>query len=50
LEELRKLAARAGLKCLALNQMVYARQEKEASEKLEREVGVAKEKPEEGSC
>ncbi|KAK2429176.1 hypothetical protein QL285_027636 [Trifolium repens] len=43
LEELRKLAVRTGLKCLALNQMVYARQEKEASEKLEREVSVAKE-------
>jgi hypothetical protein len=43
LEELRKLAVGTGLKCLALNQMVYARQEKEASEKLEREVGVAKE-------
>jgi chromosome segregation ATPase len=39
LEELRKLAAGTGLKCLALNH----RQEKEASEKLEREVGVAKE-------
>jgi hypothetical protein len=43
LEELRKLAAGTGLKCFALNQMVYSRQEKEASEKLEREVGVAKE-------
>jgi hypothetical protein len=43
LEELRKLAAGTGLKCVALNQMVYVRQEKEASEKLEREVGVAKE-------
>jgi hypothetical protein len=43
LEELRKLAAGTGLKCLALNQMVYSRQEKEASEKLEREVGIAKE-------
>jgi hypothetical protein len=28
LEELRKLAVGTGLKCLALNQMVYARQEK----------------------
>jgi hypothetical protein len=43
LEELRKLAVGTGLKCVALNQMVYVRQEKEASEKLEREVGVAKE-------
>jgi hypothetical protein len=43
LEELRKLAVRTGLKCLALNQMVYARQEKEASEKLDREVCAAKE-------
>jgi chromosome segregation ATPase len=43
LEELRKLAVGTVLKCLALNQMVYARQEKEASEKLEKEVGVAKE-------
>jgi chromosome segregation ATPase len=43
LEELRKLAAGTGLKCLALNQMVFNRQEKEASEKLEREVGAAKE-------
>jgi chromosome segregation ATPase len=43
LEELRKLAAGTGLKCLALNQMVYNRQEQEASEKLEREVGAAKE-------
>jgi hypothetical protein len=43
LEELRKLAAGTGLKCLALNQMVYSRQEKEASEKLEKEVGIAKE-------
>jgi seryl-tRNA synthetase len=43
LEELRKLAAGTDLKCLALNQMVYSRQEKEASEKLEREVGIAKE-------
>jgi hypothetical protein len=42
-EELRKLAVGTGLKCLALNQMVYARQEKEASEKLENEVGAAKE-------
>jgi hypothetical protein len=43
LEELRKLAAGTGLKCLALNQMVFNRQEKEASDKLEREVGAAKE-------
>jgi hypothetical protein len=43
LEELRKLAAGTGLKCLALNQMVYNRQEQEASEKLEQEVGAAKE-------
>jgi hypothetical protein len=43
LEELRKLAVGSGLKCLALNQMVFTRQENEASEKLEREVGVAKE-------
>jgi hypothetical protein len=43
LEELRKLAVGSGLKCLALNQMVFTRQEKEASERLEREVGVAKE-------
>jgi hypothetical protein len=43
LEELRKLAVGTGLKCLALNQMVYARQEKEASENLEKEVGAAKE-------
>jgi chromosome segregation ATPase len=42
LEELRKLAVGTGLKCLALNQMVYTRQEKEASEKFEREVGDAK--------
>jgi hypothetical protein len=43
LGELRKLAVGSGLKCLALNQMVFTRQEKEASEKLEREVGAAKE-------
>jgi hypothetical protein len=43
LEELRKLAVETGLKCLALNQMVFTRQEKEASEKLEKEVGAAKE-------
>jgi hypothetical protein len=43
LEELRKLAVGTGLKCLALNQMVFTRQEKEASEKLEKEVGAAKE-------
>jgi hypothetical protein len=43
LEELRKLAAGTGLKCLALNQMVFNRQEKEASDKLERELGAAKE-------
>jgi hypothetical protein len=43
LEELRKLAVGTGLKCLALNQMVYARQKKKASEKLEKEVGAAKE-------
>jgi hypothetical protein len=43
LEELRKLAVGSGLKCLALNQMVFSRQEKEASEKLEKEVGAAKE-------
>jgi hypothetical protein len=43
LDELRKLAAGTGLKCLALNQMVFNRQEKEASEKLEKEVGAAKE-------
>jgi chromosome segregation ATPase len=43
LEELRKLAVGIGLMCLALNQMVFSRQEKEVSEKLEKEVGVAKE-------
>jgi SMC interacting uncharacterized protein involved in chromosome segregation len=43
LEELRKLAAGTGLKCLALNQMVFNRQEQEASDKLERELGAAKE-------
>jgi hypothetical protein len=43
LEELRKLAVGSGLKCLALNQMVFNRQEKEAAERLEKEVGVAKE-------
>jgi hypothetical protein len=43
LEELRKLAVGSGLKCLALNQMVFNRQEKEASLKLEKEVGAAKE-------
>jgi hypothetical protein len=43
LEELQKLAVGTGLKCLALNQMVFSRQEKEVSEKLEKEVGVAKE-------
>jgi chromosome segregation ATPase len=43
LDELRKLAAGTGLKCLALNQMVFNRQEKEASERLEKEVGAAKE-------
>jgi chromosome segregation ATPase len=43
LEELRKLAAGTGLKCLALNQIVYVRQEKEASEKLQKEVRAAKE-------
>jgi hypothetical protein len=43
LEELQKLAAGTGLKCLALNQMVFNRQEKEASDKLERELGAAKE-------
>jgi hypothetical protein len=36
LEELRKLAVESGLKCLALNQMVFNRQEKEASLKLEK--------------
>jgi hypothetical protein len=43
LEELWKLAVGSGLKCLALNQMVFTRQEKEAADKLEREVGAAKE-------
>jgi hypothetical protein len=43
LGELRKLAVGGGLKCLALNQMVFTRQEKEASKKLEREVGATKE-------
>jgi hypothetical protein len=43
LEELRKLAAGTGLKCLALNQMVFNRQEKEASDKLEKEIGASKE-------
>jgi hypothetical protein len=43
LEELRRLAAGTGLKCLALNQMVFNRQEREASDRLERELGAAKE-------
>jgi vacuolar-type H+-ATPase subunit E/Vma4 len=43
LGELRKLAVGTGLKCLALNQMVFTCQEKEASEKLEREVDAARE-------
>jgi hypothetical protein len=43
LEELRKLSVRTGLKCLALNQMVFTHQEREAAEKLEKEVGAAKE-------
>jgi hypothetical protein len=43
LEELRKLAAGTSLKCLAFNQMVFARQEKDASEKLEKEVGAGRE-------
>jgi hypothetical protein len=43
LEELRKLAVGTGLKCLALNQMVFTRQEKEASENLERKVDAARE-------
>jgi hypothetical protein len=43
LEELRKLAVGSELKCLALNQMVFARQEAEAKEKLEKEVKAAEE-------
>jgi hypothetical protein len=43
LEELCKLAVGSGLKCLVLNQMVFTLQEKEASEKLEKEVGTTKE-------
>jgi hypothetical protein len=45
-EDLRKLAVGTGLKCLALNQMVFNRQEKEASDRLEKAVGAAKEEPE----
>jgi hypothetical protein len=43
LEELRKLTVGSGLKCLALNQMVFARQEAEAKERLEKEVKAAEE-------
>jgi hypothetical protein len=43
LEELRKLAVESGLKCLALNQMVFACQEKEVAERLEQEVEATKE-------
>jgi hypothetical protein len=43
LGELRKLAVGSGLKCLALNQLVFTRQEKEAADRLEHEVGTAKE-------
>jgi hypothetical protein len=43
LEELRKLAVESGLKCLALNQMVFACQEKEVAERLEQKVEATKE-------
>jgi chromosome segregation ATPase len=43
LDDLRRLAADTGLKCLALNQVVFDRQEQETSGRLEREVSAAKE-------